>query len=262
MNILNLDRLHITEFVLAVHVPSGQGAPIHNNRPSHGIALHLAGKKSYRFSSGKTFPVESGDLIFMPKGSDYVVDAMEFGECYAINFQIESDEIIEPFALPLKNLPQLTDWFRKAETSWRKKETGYYEHCLALLYSILSELKKQCTLEYVSGNASTLLAKATNYIAEHYTEEPIRISDLASRCGVSEVYLRRLFHNALGVSHVQYINTIKIQRARELIASGFYSLTEIAALSGFFDYAYFSREFKKKIGSSPAEYARSLEKRK
>lgn len=260
MNILNIDRLHITELVLAVHVPNGQGTPIHNDRPSHGIALHLAGKKHYQFSDGKIFPIENGDLIFLPKGSSYIVDAETNGECYAINFNVESDESMTPFSLSVKNLPQLAEWFRRAEIAWRKKETGYYETCLSLLYSILSELKKQRFAGYVPVNAMVLLAKATDYIADHYTKEPIRIPDLAALCGVSEVYLRRLFHTVHGVSPIQYVNDLKIERARELIASGFYSMTEIAVLSGFNDYAYFSREFKKKVGTSPTEYAQRLEK--
>lgn len=82
---------------------------------------------------------------------------------------------------------------------------------------------------------------------------------LAELCGVSEVYLRRAFRNAFGVSPAVYMRNKRIAYAKELLLSGEYSVTDVAMLSGFNDTAYFAREFKKATGVSPIAYRRKTE---
>ena len=55
----------------------------------------------------------------------------------------------------------------------------------------------------------------------------------------------------MGVSPLAYINSLKITRAKELLLSGMYTVTEVAFMSGYSDISHFSREFKKSTGVSP-----------
>ena len=71
---------------------------------------------------------------------------------------------------------------------------------------------------------------------------------------MSEVYFRKLFKEEYGVSPQKYIIDLRIQNAVGLISTGYYSLKEVAYMSGYSDYKYFSVEFKKKMGISPSEY--------
>ena len=77
---------------------------------------------------------------------------------------------------------------------------------------------------------------------------------LASLCDISEDYLRKIFHNTYRTTPVKYINELKMQYAKELLATGEYSVGEAALLSGFEDAAYFSREFHRVFGVTPAKY--------
>ena len=45
---------------------------------------------------------------------------------------------------------------------------------------------------------------------------------------------------------MKYINDLKLKRAKELLNSGFYTVSDVATQAGFFDLSYFSRFFKKK----------------
>ena len=72
---------------------------------------------------------------------------------------------------------------------------------------------------------------------------------------MSETYFRRIFSKNFGISPIRFINNLKIDRARELLASGLYTISNVAELSGFHDESYFSREFKKHSGKTPKEYA-------
>ena len=53
---------------------------------------------------------------------------------------------------------------------------------------------------------------------------------------------------------MKYINDLKLKRAKELLISGLYSVSEAAVQAGFSDLSYFSRFFKENVGVSPNEY--------
>ena len=71
---------------------------------------------------------------------------------------------------------------------------------------------------------------------------------------MSEVYFRKRFKEEYGTSPQKYITHLKIRYAKELIYIGYYSLKEIALMSGYTDYKYFSTKFKKHTGLSPSDY--------
>ena len=144
--------------------------------------------------------------------------------------------------------------FDNAQNIWRAKNAGYYEKCLSEIYSLIYILKKELSA-YSPRSAYSIIEPALQYVHENFYKENINIVNLASMCNISEQYLRRIFTNICGVAPLKYINNLKMLRARELIKSGNYSMNEVAELSGFFDYSYFSREFKKSAGVTPTEYS-------
>ena len=77
---------------------------------------------------------------------------------------------------------------------------------------------------------------------------------------MSEVYFRKLFKAEFGISPQKYIIKLRMQNALGLISTGYYSLKEVAEMSGYHDYKYFSVEFKKMIGVSPSEYSYNYQK--
>ena len=251
--------LVVTKIALALFLPRKMGKPIHRDRPFHGLALNLNYGAVYRFDTGEELYCHGGELIYLPKGSNYTVELFDEGTegsgVYAINFlTLPESEGNRPCILKCRGLDKLYSLFSKAATSWRKQEIGYYEECMACLYSILRVLKKE-TAEYTPvGKALSVLQPALAYIDEHYKEESISSSHLASLCGVSEPYLRRLFQKAFATSPALFTKELRLKHAKELLSTGEYTVTEAATLSGFNDTAYFSREFKKSTGLAPREY--------
>jgi AraC-like DNA-binding protein len=252
MKLLELEAPHFTRIVLAILVH--EGASIHKNRPSHGFALRVSGSCNYIFENGKTYASSANELIYLPKGSSYYVETLEAGATYAINFDLDSLDIFEPFIMRPRNPATMLESFRSAEAAWRKRRTGYYLECTSALASIFMQLQKDASRNYVSGKTTDTVRTALRYISEQYTDPELRIPQIASHCGLSEVYLRRLFDRVLGTSPSSYILELRLQRAKSLIGANLYSMQQVAALSGFSDYTYFSRAFKKKFGASPQEY--------
>ncbi len=252
MKLLELETPHFTRIVLAILVH--EGATIHKNRPSHGFALRVNGSCNYVFENGKTYTPSANELIYLPKGSSYCVETLEPGETYAINFELDSLDIFEPFIIRPRNPSAMLESFRSAEAAWRKRRTGYYLECMSALASIFMQLQKDAARDYVSGKATDTVRTALRYISEQYTDSELRIPQIATHCKISEVYLRRLFDRVLGTSPSSYILDLRLQRAKSLIEAKLYSMQQVAALSGFSDYTYFSRTFKKKFGTSPQDY--------
>ena len=112
--------------------------------------------------------------------------------------------------------------------------------------------------EYNTPYANFKIIKpAINYIHANYYKENISIEHLASLCGVSSVHLRGIFKKRFAMSPIKYINDLKMTRAKELLNSQFYTVSEVCFLSGYNDESYFSREFKKTFGITPSEYAKA-----
>lgn len=242
---------------IAIFVPHGTGDSVHKKRPSHGLAFFQNGARIYKFENFGTIETGENEIIYMPKGSSYIVETPLItpdSGCYAINFDLQDELDIPPFKFKIKNPGEMLLAFRSAENAWRTQNPGYIEKTHEKLYRIIGQLKSEMLAEYMPKEKTALIAPALNYINENYTSETLSITHLSELCGVSEVYFRKIFRNVYGTSPLKYINNLKLSRARDLIHSGLYSVKDAAFMSGFFDDSYFSREFKKEFGVSPKDY--------
>lgn len=100
---------------------------------------------------------------------------------------------------------------------------------------------------------------AFSYIHDHY-REAIRLSDIASRCYVTESHFCRVFREFTGETPIVYINKLRINKAIALLNNADLSFAEVAAQVGFSDGSYFCRNFKKYTGVSPTVYCKAREK--
>ena len=145
----------------------------------------------------------------------------------------------------------LAGLFKDILEVWNKKELGYKYRCSAILCEIFAECYAQ---NYVSKTQNSKIRSSVEYLLQSYRKSDLTIKEIADKSFISEVYFRKLFKEEYGVSPQKYIVDLRIQNAVGLISAGYYSLKEVAYLSGYTDYKYFSVEFKKKIGVSPSEY--------
>ncbi len=248
------DNICVEKIVTACFVPKGTGDSVFNDRHSHGLALHISGKKDYVFSNGKTLTVDTGDIIYLPKHTNYVVRTSTPGDCYCINFDTPKDTSGEPFVFKVKNFSGYVDRFKRAVPVWERKSTGFEAFVKAQLYNIIYMMQSERYAEYTESGKLKKIAPAIDYIKEHFLSEIISVEHLASLCSMTSVYFRSIFKGHFGVSPIGYINNLKINHAKELLESGMYNVSEAAMMSGYSDVCHFSREFKKAVGASPSEY--------
>ncbi|WP_135556659.1 response regulator [Paenibacillus cymbidii] len=95
--------------------------------------------------------------------------------------------------------------------------------------------------------------KAIAYATLHYRDK-ITLEDIAVRLHMHPAYFSAQFKKATGTGFIDYVNTVRIEKSRELLRQPDYRIKEIAAQVGFSDYTYFCRVFRKLEGSSPLQY--------
>ena len=94
---------------------------------------------------------------------------------------------------------------------------------------------------------------ACQYVKEHYREK-ISLSQVSEQLGVSQGYLSSTFKKQMGQGFTDYVNTVKVEKAKELIGAHKYMMYEISDMLGFDTQYYFSTVFKKIAGCTPKEY--------
>jgi AraC-like DNA-binding protein len=101
--------------------------------------------------------------------------------------------------------------------------------------------------------ASRHVVRAVGFIGSHLND-PISIREVAEALEVSDDYLGRLFREATGETVGAFILRRKVETAKVGLLSGNKSVKEIAAELGFSDPRYFTRQFRKREGLSPAQF--------
>lgn len=129
----------------------------------------------------------------------------------------------------------------------------------ALLLSLL-QLASDAHEETSVPRPALLVRRAGQYLQEHFASIQ-SLGEIAEHLDVSYDYLRHIFKLETGCSPVQFLNEVKIRRAKVLLRNAPMPLKQVAAECGFRDEFYFSAVFRRLTGESPGAF-RSKDERK
>lgn len=108
---------------------------------------------------------------------------------------------------------------------------------------------------------STSITQAVAYIDDHYMNK-LTLRELAGYLYINESSLSKLFRQELGVNFTDYLNKVRIDHSIELMQIADMNLLEIAVLVGFEDQSYFTKIFKKVMGTTPRQHKLKLLQKK
>ncbi len=106
-----------------------------------------------------------------------------------------------------------------------------------------------------SVSKDSTIGKMLAFLNENYTQQ-IYLKDLAERFFINKNYASLLFRRHTGMNYSDYLNSLRLNRAKELLGATSLSISEVAEQSGYSDYFYFNKLFKKTFGITPAKYRR------
>jgi len=106
-------------------------------------------------------------------------------------------------------------------------------------------------------NADSYICSAQEYIRT-YSNLNITLRDICEEIHVSEYHFIRMFVKKVGVTPHRYLLMVRMEKAKELLSTKQYSITETAMLSGYESISAFSTAFKRLNGVSPADYKKQL----
>ena len=239
----------------------------HFGRSTCGIVYVFQGETVFYAEDGFTVMVSDGEIAYLPKGKKYKMKYTAQQTTFVVvNFEL-SDEQGEDVALfsdiTLLGKDDMSHRFAKVMTSFelcgvsktveallRKKE---------LIYRLFGML---CTVRsggFVPGEMHSQIREGVTLLELTYLEN-LPISHYAEASHVSLSTFRSLFQRQYGTSPLKYRNALRIERARELLREGGFTVSEVAYACGFENIGYFSRYYRQMTGEAPGQTKKKTQK--
>ena len=246
--------------------------PIHTHNGME-IMYNACGKCTVNLEDGR-LTLREGDYIFLDSMFPHNLYVEQSGFCRVLNVEFEISE-----QKNLMNLGMLSEdsnfySFRQAglPSFVCYDGEGIMHNSIANLHHLLQqkvssmEIDFQLSLillemgrqyfgnsrKYTTGMPS-YVKRALNYITNNF-DQVINIDKVAEAAGVSKSHLQRTFHTHTGLTIVEKINELRLEKARFLLETSKLSIVDVANSVGFSSRQYFTDLFTKTIGMSPASY--------
>jgi len=166
-----------------------------------------------------------------------------------IIFRLEKDEFEE-----VKNLCNIM------ENEYFKNKNYKNTYIKNLLECFMIHIFRASNFEDTKkSKQSTQIQKAIRHIQLHFKDNP-SLGDMAKLTNTNPSYFSQKFKSETGKGYNEYLTERKIKYAKTLLRAGGFSVTEICYASGFNSLSNFLRVFKEKLGMSPTEYAKEIQK--
>jgi AraC-like DNA-binding protein len=248
---LNLDTIIVNSLVV---IKTSINSRVYKVDPRnyHSLSYRIHGL-NVLYDGEKEITSHTGTLTFVPAGKPYIHNVMTPSQQIVAHFTTKEaiGDSIENFILPPRcNIEGL---FYSLYNRWEIEQRENNLPCMSIFYNILALIAKNTKGE-ITGKRDGFIRDSVVYMHEHFKESDFNINKLYERMYISPAYYRRKFKEIYRCSPVEYLKNLRINYAKQLLEIGYYTISEIAELSGFSTPAYFSYEFKRITGYTPMQY--------
>ncbi|QHW34729.1 helix-turn-helix transcriptional regulator [Paenibacillus rhizovicinus] len=235
---------------------------------NHTLYFVERGKGDYR-GQADSFALCEGDCLCIHPGRFAVVGAGETMQLRFVSFGGTAiGEVLDHIGFsPTEPILRAADMDRTAELFHivygliREKQANYAFKAGAYLRLLLSEFSAltdsvQDALNRASHLSPNVIDHRIHSLIEWMSAryaETVSIRDMAEFTGYSERYFRRVFSKATGMSPLEFLAFIRIDRAKHLLFEPM-SIKQIARAVGYQDPLHFSKQFKMRTGLSPKRF--------
>lgn len=111
----------------------------------------------------------------------------------------------------------------------------------------------ECMFNYIPSKSNEITKKAIRYISQNFAHS-LTLEEVAGHVHLNPAYFSTLFKQSTGSAFKEYLNMVRIEESKRLLANTDNSIIDIALATGFEDQSYFSKVFKKYTGLTPKQY--------
>ena len=261
MSIYELEDLCLSEITLVnTFIASKAQYPMKNRGRKHfGILYTSKGSETFLFQD-RSITAIPGSVLFIPKGEQYTIElAGDESIVTDIDFELDGEISLRPFLVMLEKDNEIKHLFSDSEKEWKRKKSGFSAACKGIYYRIISLLIRKES-DRLNAQGFEKIADSVDYLHQHYLETDFRLSALAERSNMSQRYFETLFFRKFKTTPKEYVLSMKLSFAKELLSNEKTSVTDVAIFLGYSDIYYFSKLFKAKTGFSPSEYRKAAKK--
>ncbi|MFC5402198.1 response regulator [Cohnella soli] len=172
---------------------------------------------------------------------------------------------VQKVALTLMNtIQELTADYKQSPIDWQMKLMDVYR--FKTLDEVEAWLKEavRSVVAAISDSRNHLtisqIRKAVEYIETNYMNDKMSLQDLCRHVLMSTSYFSLVFKQHTGETFIEYLTSVRVGKAKELLCGTSLKFYEIAEKVGYKDPNYFSILFKKNTGMTPKEYRESSAK--
>ncbi|MBE6597372.1 MAG: helix-turn-helix domain-containing protein [Ruminococcaceae bacterium] len=219
-----------------------------NARPYSALSFRVSGTGDFKFGD-KRLLVNPGDILFIPSDLPYEV---EYSLSESIVIHMKDCNYYEPEAYSLENSAEVSLLFMQICQDWQRWRS--VNGAKAAIYSIFEKIEKDKNLSI----SNTAFAGCLRYIETNFCEASLDIGAVCKEGFISVSSLQRMFLQYFGVSPMQYVIKLRMNKALGLLVANKHSVREISSMCGFSDEKYFSRAFKKKYGVPPSRFKNNM----
>lgn len=232
-----------------------RGITRNTDRNYHALSFRFKSDTEIGFFSDaekcrRTYHLTDNSVAYVPANAEYT-RISKYDKMIVVHFSCFGYEYKDIECFYPQNPLLYAENFRKILKIWEEKKTSYKMHAASVLYEILADAHSE-NRPMITKNP--IINDSVEYLLNNFNNPEISVGALADIAHISEAYFRRLFKEEYNTSPKKYISKLRIKYASELIATGYYRLPQVAEMSGFSDYRYFSAEFKRHMGCSPSKY--------
>ncbi|WP_434752257.1 helix-turn-helix domain-containing protein [Paenibacillus amylolyticus] len=212
--------------------------------------------RSYKLTTGSSYSIAPGSKpVIISAGEDqkslhylcmtFDIIGADPGHDLLLRFN-NRELMIEPFRRTISTMRKLITM--KVAVS-EEEQVAYYFRFQKLMYALLKQNRN------VSATVTAMqsVEQSISFLMDHYHEE-ISTKQLAEQAGLGIKHYTRLFKKVTGLTPHEYVSSLRIRKAKELLLVSRKSLAEIAEQVGYRDSYYFNRRFKQITGVPPRVY--------
>lgn len=216
------------------------------------------------FIDDRTYEVKTGDIFIIPAGIPHKTVTCSDTRSRALIYFEDSSVLAQELTEKLCSHPNI---FRP-DSELQREINGIFSkiHLESLSQKPLGDLLSKCCFNEIlmllfRENTSLksfrikdkLITDIEDYIKLHFADR-LTLEYLAKHFHLSKSYFSRVFNQKSGMNINEYINLIRVNKAKEMLCSSRLSVTDIAMSCGFNDSNYFSTVFKRITGITPLRF--------